>query len=405
MSSLSTTTTSSSSAVDEQFQVFGRGALCDYFGDRIVYRNLEPLDAQLPKLKTALRHLGLSTDILPRKQDVEYAKVALWFATEAQSLRGIKTEPAELLFIGDTLYNDGGAYRNMIQASGWKGSCFIGYEQPEDDAAICIDDDNIYSTNRWSKLGEWVQWLRTEQGFQLDENTVVIVDIDKTALGARGRNDKIIDQSRIMGASRTMSNLLGARFDSSEFQQFYTELNQPRYHGLTEDNQDYIAYICLVLSTGLIPFDDVVDQVAKGALENFDQFTRLVETRMMISPSNSEVLRQSHDAVITSVRNGDPTPFKRFRRQEFISTVEHMGNMADDAPVEEMLTNEITLTEEVCELAEWLNQRGSLLLCLSDKPDEASMPHKYVSPDLAPVHRAVTHRVGTSIKAVLEAIE
>ena len=105
-----------------------------------------------------------------------------------------------------------------------------------------------------------------------------------------------------------------------------------------------------------------------------------------------------------SVRNGDPTPFKRFRRQEFISTMEHMGNMPDSATVTELLENEITITEEVYQLAMWLKERGCAILCLSDKPDEASRPHARVSPDLVPLHRAVTHRVGTDIRPVLASI-
>jgi hypothetical protein len=81
-----------------------------------------------------------------------------------------------------------------------------------------------------------------------------------------------------------------------------------------------------------------------------------------------------------------------------------MGNVPDDAPVERMLTEEITLTNEVAELASWLSERGCLLICLSDKPDEASVPDKRVSPDLPPVHRAQTHLVGTSIREALDAI-
>ena len=162
--------------------------------------------------------------------------------------------------------------------------------------------------------------------------------------------------------------------------------------------------MCLVISTGLLDLDEVSQQVASGALADFDQFIRLVEMRSIISPVGGEVLRQSHDAVVTSVRNGDPTPFKRFRRQEFISTIESMGALGDDAAVEELLAREITLTEEVVELSAWLKARGSLLMCLSDKPDEASCPHRHVSPDLPPVHEAKTHRVGTSIQDVLDTI-
>lgn len=381
--------------------MFGRESLADTFGDMVFYRNFEPLDRRLPKLKVALRQSDLSSDRKPRKQDADYARIALYYAGEAQQLRRAGVDLSELVFIGDTLYNDGGAYVHMLEASGWQGSCFIGNEMPDEAPAVEVKPEGIYLANRWSKLGDWADWMLNERGLHLDSRTLVVVDIDKTAIGAKGRNDKVIDRARIDGAHRTMSNLLGARFDGQEFEKYYNEFNQTHYHKLTADNQDYLAYVCLVVSVGLMEFKDVVKQVQSGAIENFDQFTRLVEMRMQISPVGSELFRQAHDAVVFGMRNGDPTPFKRLRRQEFISTVDYMGKLEDDASADDLLADEITLTAEVIALSKWLKERGCLLLCLSDKPDEASCPHPHVSPDLPPVHRAETHLVGTDIQPQL----
>ena len=76
-----------------------------------------------------------------------------------------------------------------------------------------------------------------------------------------------------------------------------------------------------------------------------------------------------------------------------------MGSLPDTGAAAEQMQEEIALTEEVYELAEWLHQRGCIILCLSDKPDKASLPHPRISPDLAPLHRTETHRVGISITA------
>lgn len=237
----------------------------------------------------------------------------------------------------------------------------------------------------------------------MDERTAVIVDIDKTALGAKGRNDQVIDRARLQGIYRTMDAVLGDDFDRRAFEEQYDELNQPRYHFLTGDNQDYLAYICLVFNTGLLRYNDVRAEIEKKSLENFEQFVRLVGYRMYATPI-SEAFRQVHEAVGNSVRLGDPTPFKRFRREEFVSTVEHMGNMPDDTPVDELLQNEITLTKEVCELSEWLQKRNCLLLCLSDKPDEASCPPARSAQAYEPVHKTPTHLVGESIRAELNGL-
>jgi hypothetical protein len=383
---------------------FGRAKLSDYFGDLVIYRNLEPLDRRLPGLKSAAYKMEIGNARIPRKQDRDYAKAAVWFAKQAQKLRKNSIPVSELLFVGDTLYNDGQAYGNMRAVSDWSGSCYIGSEKADQaPAAEANVETNVYSANRWSALADWVQWM-LDHGLSVDGRTAVIVDIDKTALGAKGRNHQVIDQARLEGIFRTMDAVLGENFDRTAFERQYAELNRARYHCLTEDNQDYLAYICLVLNAGLIDYDEVVQEVANGSLDNFEQFLRWVNSRMMIRPLSGESLRQVHEAVVGAVHVGDPTPFKRFRRQEFITTVERMGNMPDDAPVAELLAKEITLTNEVCELSEWLRRRGCLLLCLSDKPDEASTPDPHSELQLPAVHRAETHRVGESIAAKLESI-
>jgi hypothetical protein len=70
--------------------------------------------------------------------------------------------------------------------------------------------------------------------------------------------------------------------------------------------------------------------------------------------------------------------------------------------VEELLKEEIILCQEACELSEWLKTRGCLLLCLSDKPDEASCPSRQLVNKYAPVHKTETHRVGISIAKELQ---
>ncbi len=202
----------------------------------------------------------------------------------------------------------------------------------------------IYNANRWSALAPWLAGVRNG-GLNLDQRTAIVVDIDKTALGAKGRNDHVIDRARLEGIFRTMTAVLGVEgFNKPLFVEHYTELNRARYHFLTADNQDYLTYICLVLNTGLVSFDELMGEIENSSLDNFDQFIRWVDSRMMINDAGSETFREVHEAVLSSVRAGDPTPFKRFRRQEFVCTVEHMGFMADDASAAEMLAGEITLT-------------------------------------------------------------
>ncbi len=140
----------------------------------MIYRNLEPLDRRIPGLKTAYYRMGLPDEHIPRKLDADYAKAAVWLAKQGQRLRGEGVELSELVFIGDTLHNDGQAYTNMIEVSGWAGSCAIGRACPDEDLVVDIDEDEaVYCVNRWCALGEWVQWT-LERGLHLDNRTVAV---------------------------------------------------------------------------------------------------------------------------------------------------------------------------------------------------------------------------------------
>ena len=204
----STTSVPANEQAEAEMKNYGRAALADYFGDFVIYRNLEPLDRRLPGLKAAAYKMNLSSDQIPRKLDTDYAKAAIFFAEQGQKLRRQKTALSELLFIGDTPSGDGEAYANMQQLSGWQGSCFIGCERPQPELVVDIDEeDAIYVANRWAALGGWVQWAR-QHGMRLDERTVVLVDIDKTALGAKGRNDNVINAARLEGMFRVANRRL-----------------------------------------------------------------------------------------------------------------------------------------------------------------------------------------------------
>lgn len=383
-------------------QNFGQAKLSDFLEDRVIYRSLEPMDRRIPGLRKAYYRMGLMTDAIPRKMDRDYAKVGVWLINEMQRLR-LRSQPlTELIFLGDTLSGDGHAFQSMANLGEWRGACFIGHDDPTQAARTVYDDQTgITSATRWSLMGEWARWM-LDQGFQLGSSTALVVDIDKTALGARGRNDRAIDQARLDGIYRTMDSVLGDSFDKDAFELAYNTLNQARFHPLTGDNQDYLGYICLMLNGCVTDLDELLREFENNSLGSFDHFIRWIDVRITNGNCASESLRQAHEAVIMSVRQGDPTPFKHFRRQEFVSTLEHMNNVPDSAAPTDRLSAEICITQEVRELSIWLQKRGALVLSMSDKPDEASAPHPRYSPELAPIHQSFTHCIGSSIQPVLD---
>ncbi len=374
-------------------QNYGLSSVAEFLGDRIVYRNLDAVDARLPRLADIRAEVGIPADTIPRKSEADYARVIVHLLRLARDLDAPGTPLVRLIFVGDTRLNDGTAFANICRAGNWSGIAFIGAEKPAPARAeVAMQDGHmLYLANRWTLLAEFDVFCH-EQGFPLDENTAVVLDLDKTTLGARGRNDHAIDAARVAAVRRTVGDLLGAAFDSERFQAAYDQLNQPEFHPFTADNQDYLAYICLIVGSGLYEREALVEDVRAGRMKTFAQFIRAVDARAADLPAD---LRALHGDIYALVQAGDPTPFKAFRYNEYRETVGRMGALPLDAMPEDLLAREICLTHEVRELMLGWRDRGALLFALSDKPDEASVPSEDLRAEgYAPIHRTVTHVVG-----------
>jgi hypothetical protein len=371
----------------------GKSSLSEFLGEFVVYRNLVPSDPRLPGLEKLASQAGLERKEIPRKHEPGYAQVVALMLKEARSLVSGGQEFERLVYIGDTRMSDVTAFENLCRAGGWSGHVFICAETGTPRALECLsleDGRSLNLANRWDLLVDFERSC-TGRGCVIDSRTAVVFDLDKTALGGRGRNDRVIDRARLLAVQKTVSGLLGSAFDPAAFRQAYDELNRSEFHPFTADNQDYLAYICLVLGSGLVERTTLIDRVRSGQLSDFVQFIDEVEQRSGELP---EGLARIHCSVYDRVKVGDPTPFKEFRRNEYLETVGRMGYLEDSTPVDELLKEEILITGEVRRAAlEW-QARGALLFGLSDKPDEAALP----SPELAkkgfmPLHRTITHNV------------
>ena len=161
---------------------YGRTSVSEFLDDRIVYRNLAPLDSRLPPLARLRSLLGLPGGLIPRKSELEYARVIAHLLQEARRLDrpGIPIE--RLIYVGDTLLNDGNAFANICRAGGWPGLAFIGFERDDSPKVEVVEgqDGILYLSNRWSALGEFDRFC-WERYHPVDECDAVVVDLDKTA--------------------------------------------------------------------------------------------------------------------------------------------------------------------------------------------------------------------------------
>lgn len=374
--------------------VDGPFPLTAFLGDSIVYRNLEPVNSALPRFADSAAELGLSGDRLPRKTERDYARVVSHIIGAAGALQG-RPAPTRMLCVGDTRMNDGTAFRNLQAVTGWLGAAVICAEKASAPEALEEVEEDLFTANRWRLLESFDRLLASRR-LEPGENTVAVIDLDKTAIGARGRNDHIIDEARLDGVRATAADLLGSQYDEKRFLAAYHHLNQPTYHRFTADNQDYLVYICLVIGAEVRRLDDVVSEVINGTLDGFAPFVTWVQEHR--SAIANTPLASMHDEVYARFQQGDPTPFKEFRRQEFRATIARMGRLSGTPTAAEALAGEIVITREVAELLEHWQDRGALIIGISDKPDEAALPDSETAAEgLLPLHQALTHRVGDGL--------
>jgi hypothetical protein len=380
--------------ITPSLSVFGRSSVAEFLGDFLVYRNLIPMDTRLPGLNAIRKQAGLPAGPVPRKVQPDYARVIVEILKRARAMDAPGTELKRLIFVGDTRMNDGTAFTNICRAGSWPGFAFIASETskpPSTEIMPVGSEHSLYLANRWTALADFDHYLVQEK-FPLDSSTAVIVDLDKTALGARGRNAHVIDQARVQAVQDTVASLLGDGFNETAFKAAYEKLNQVEFHPFTGDNQDYLAYVCLILGSGLYDLESVVAEVRSARLSSFEGFIQRVEDQVNALP---RPLAEIHGEIYANVEAGDPTPFKAFRRNEYLQTVGRMGWLEDEASAAELLAGEIVITQEVRVMAGEWRQRGAILFGLSDKPDEASIPTaELASQGYLPIHRTSTHAVG-----------
>ncbi len=377
-------------------KLYGRSTIKNFLGNNIVFRNLNPIDTRLPSLDELRASVRIPDQGIPRKTSADYASLISHLLKRARALEAPKTKINRLIFVGDTRLNDATAFNNICAAGDWPGVAFICDERMKDQPyhEVLEQEENrlLYLANRWELLKDFDRSL-SEHDIYIDENTAIILDLDKTCFGARGRNDQVINKVRVEAAFTTVKSLIGSEFDSDAFEQSYNLFNEQDFHPFTTDNQDYLVYVCLIVSAGLYEREKLAVDIRNGKLFRFDQFLIDVQLQSGKLPAG---VREIHEDVFARMRKGDPTPFKAFRAQEYLATVAHMGYLEDDIPLDERLNQEIVITQEVqTRASDWLF-RGALLFGLSDKPDEASVPSaELASQGYLPIHKVETSVVGS----------
>lgn len=326
-----------------------RVTIADLTADNVIYRDLEPCDPRLPAAATLQTAVGLPPGPPPRKRDRGYALMVRELARAAQALRN---GPAltTLAVIGDTA-NDRILSENLFDLGELAIYGFLGVDRPG--AAPDLRwEGPVALADRWAALPAWAAELEA-RGVDW-ACTALLIDIDKTLLGPRGRADAAIDEARADAALAVAHELLGPHLDMARFRAIYAELCRGEWHPYTLDNQDYVAATALFAAVDLLDLAALKTVIANGQPPAF----HAVLSQVAPSPQ----LIALHAALLERAAAGDPTPFKDFRRAELAATV---ARMAD---------GRLSIGAELYHLAAQLAERGMMCLAASDKPAESALP-------------------------------
>jgi len=368
------------------------GMLHDVLDGFVVYRSLVPADDRLPSIKDLRSRLGLKKGIVPRKSEPSYAIVVAEMLREASVLLGNKAGISRLIYVGDTMRNDVSAFSNLCRETGWTGRAFIADERSDQprDVQMLAERQYLTLSNQWSDIAAFLGDALAA-GYGGGADTAVVVDIDKTLLGARGRNDHVIDKARQQAAYEVTRDVGGEDVvDRESFGRIYDHVNRPAFHSFTEDNQDAVAYTCLLAACGLISMNELTAFVASGQLGGFRSFVLDMDRKLLQLGTG---VAQLHERVCEQVRAANPTVFTSFRCAEYRCTAKLMGCLPDDALRTTLLDEEIVITEEVWMAIKAWRDRGCIIFGVSDKPDEACFPPPGDSIG-SPIHCLSTHIVG-----------
>ena len=329
--------------------MYKRGKLTDIFGDFIIFRELNPVNKNLPQFERVKK--ALSLEKLPRKKDKDYVKVLSYIFSFAGGYKRI-------FYIGDTLMSDLSVINSFSRYTDFET---FGIITREGELNGFEDRGNFVLNGKWKNLQNVFSFCEKNH-FTISEDTVFIIDIDKTAIGARGRNDKAIDRAR-MDAIKALAGEIFGEVNKEEFSMIYDVVNKKDFFYITEDNQDIVSIVSFLVYDGALS----LEQLGSGEFEN------TISLLSSVKPDNTK-LEKYVQTVLVNVEKGNPTAFPEFRKKEFEKTILRTDFLADETLPSKLLSEEILITGEVYDLALIAKEKGAFVFGVSDKPALSTMP-------------------------------
>lgn len=342
------------------------------FDNCIVMRDLEPTHPEISGLRVLRVQLGIPDNVIPRKNEPDYAKVVEAFI-EYMSAGRVQN----IFYVGDTIFNDGNVVRNIALRNNYNILGFICNQVQNDYLGEFLLEDIIFSDD-WSHL-----WKLLKEGlqrkFSIGPETIAIFDLDHTVYGAKGRVDAPLKKARLEAVSKLLREVLGEeRYDQNRVSHYYREFDHDEFHRFTKDNQDYVVFLTLVCCLGLTDVEGIkkeLNEPGKSIISFIEMMRAEVERRK--TQENLDKVWEIMQEVYYNSRFGDQTPCKVFREQEYLTTSKYMTIESQDGDSKNISLNKIVMTQEIVEFVQFLTPYGARALALSDRPGEATEPEMY----------------------------
>jgi hypothetical protein len=329
------------------------------FDNNIVLRDLEPLNSKIQGLSSISEQLLFSSDYLPRKNETNYAKVVHSFIQDIGDGR-IKY----VFYVGDSLFNDGYVIKNLLNMNQLQVLGFICNQDKLQLGEFLLG--NIILSDNWAHLWKLVEeGLR--RGFLINDQTIGIFDLDNTTYAAKGRASEPLTMARLEAVISLLREAIGEpRYRKERVEKAFREFDRDEYHPFTKDNLDYVVFLTLIYSLGLLDLQEIRQNLLENKIQSFvEKVLADVEERKTREDLDKAV--QLIREIYFNMRYGDKTPFKQFRSKEYYYTAKYMSGNRDSEKT-------ITFTREVADMVLFLKQNKAHVIALSDRPVEATSP-------------------------------
>ena len=320
---------------------FRYATLSDLLQNNVVFRELNPLNSSLPNFEALKKELNLQS--LPRKKDKEYAKVLYRILKSAKDFSNI-------VYIGDTFLSDLTVIKNLKE---YANEPVFGVITSEGTPLPENHDTFVVFNDKWANLPALVE-------DKIGGNSLVVIDLDKTFIGANGRNHLPIDKARTDAIVALGKNIFEAP-NRGEFLNLYQKIHSKEFLAFTEDNQDIVSILTLIIYSSVVSFEEFARFTKTGT---FEEFINKIDVK--------EPLLTYVDEVRNNLKLNMPTLFPTFRKIELEKTVGRMDFLPVDTPLDALLSEEILITGEVYEVVDRALKKGATLFGVSDKPEIAS---------------------------------